>query len=441
MRDACDKIRCVAAPGLAPETPAAFAARNLRWNAPVLLSEAGVFVFGLAVFDAATVFPLLMNKLGSPDWLIGAARFLQTVGFAVPSLIAAHYIHGRPSHKRFMVGTAAVGRTLVQTLWPAILLLGRDHPRLALGYLVVVYSVFWLMDGFCAVSWTDIVAKAIPEGFRGRFFGLLQSISGASAVAAGALVTWVLERNTFGFPENYAVLAAFWAGSSAAGFAFLTAVREPVGRGLNGEDKPTFAEFLKGLAPLLRKYPRLRSIVLLRWTLDGTGVATAYYVLFARESLGVAATAAGVYLVAKNAGKIVTGPLWGLLSDRFSPVLTVRVIAAGMLAVPLLGIASGAVSPLLMVPLFFLMGTAEDGLWTTCQNLLYASVAEEDRPLAIGVATAALTVCAGYGLLGGLIATFLGYRATFYAALLFGAAGLAVALKIPCRLAEPTAAA
>jgi len=431
MPEACDNIRVVAVPGMATETSEEFAARNLKWNAPVLLMEAGLFIFGLAVFDGATVFPVLMNKLGSPDWLIGVTRFLQTIGFAVPSLIAAHYIHGRPYHKRFMLGTTAVGRSLVQTLWPVILFFGRDHPRLALGYIVVVYSAFWMVDGFCAVSWTDIVAKAIPSSFRGRFFGLMQSISGVLAVVAGGIVTWVLEKQAFGFPENYAVLAAFWAGSSVTSFLFLTSVREPVGVHIDPSEKPAFGSFLKGMMPLLKKYPRVRSIVLLRWTLDGTGLATAYYVLHAQERLGVAVAATGVYLIAKNVGKIATGPLWGLISDRYSPILTVRIIACCILAVPALGIASSYVSPLLMIPLFFLMGTAEDGLWTTCQNLLYASVGEADRPLAIGVVTTALTICAVYSLAGGVIATFMGYQATFYGALAFGLAGLIVALKIP----------
>lgn len=439
MRDAYDNIRIVAAPGMATETSEAFAARNLKWNAPVLLMEAGLFIFGLAVFDGATVFPVLMNKLGSPDWLIGVTRFLQTIGFAVPSLIAAHYIHGRPYHKRFMVGTTAIGRSLVQTLWPAILFLGRDHPRIALAYIVFVYSAFWMVDGFCAVSWTDIVAKAIPAFFRGRFFGLMQSFSGVLAVVAGGIVTTVLEKKAFGFPENYAILAAFWAGSSAASFVFLASVREPVGVQIDREEKPGFLSFLKGMVPLLKKYPRVRSIVMLRWTLDGAGLATAYYVLHAQENLGAAVAATGMYLIAKNVGKIATGPLWGHISDRYSPILTVRIIAGCIVAVPVLGIASSSVSAWLMIPLFFLMGTAEDGLWTTCQNLLYASVDEADRPLAIGVVTTALTLCAAYSLAGGLIATFWGYQATFFGALAFGLAGLVVALRIPRHIKAPMA--
>ncbi len=421
----------MAAPGLTTETSEAFAARNLKWNAPVLLMEAGLFIFGLAVFDGATVFPVLMNKLGSPDWLIGITRFLQTIGFAVPSLLAAHHIHGRSYHKRFMIGTTAIGRSLVQTLWPVIFLLGSNHPRLTLCYLIFVYSAFWMVDGFCAVSWTDIVAKAIPPDFRGRFFGFMQSISGILAVVAGTIVAWALNKDNFGFPENYTILAAFWAGSSVTSFMFLISIREPVGLHIDRSEKPKFRYFLKGMVPLLRKYPRVRSIIFLRWTLDGTGIATAYYVLHAQENLKVAVAATGIYLIAKNIGKIATGPLWGFISDRFSPILTVRIIACCVLAVPILGIYSSFISPLLMIPLFFLMGTAEDGLWTTCQNLLYASVDESDRPLAIGVVTTALTLCACYSLIGGLIATFFGYYATFICALAFGIAGLVVALKIP----------
>jgi MFS family permease len=390
-----------------------------------------MFMFGSTVFDSTTVLPTLMRELGASSLLIGVAKWIQALGFALPALLAAHYIHGRSRHKPFLVATASVSRLLVQTLWPVLLLFGLSNPSFVLGYVLTVYAAFWFFDGFCAVSWTDIVAKAILPRYRARFFGLMPTINGITAIIGAAIVGWVMKKGAGVMPDSYVVLAACWAGGSIMSFILLASVREPEGVSIEKEDRPSLLQFIRNAKPVLKKYPRLRSIVLLRWTLDGAGLASAFYVLYARENLGVAGAMLGVYIVSKSLGKMLTGPIWGFISDRFSPVVAVRVIAFTVSVVPILALTASAHWSWVIVILFFFMGSVEDGLWTTCQNLLYSSVSDHDRPLAVGIASVAQVPCAFYGLLGGILVQFGSYLTAFIVALAFASAGVVVALRVP----------
>src|SRR5229473_1413662 len=100
---------------------AAFAALHFRRNFAVLLIDACAFFAGLAFFDATTVLPVLLAKLGAQDWQIGFTRLVQTLGFTLPALLAAHRIHGRARHKSFMLTATSVGRIGLLTLPPVLL--------------------------------------------------------------------------------------------------------------------------------------------------------------------------------------------------------------------------------------------------------------------------------------------------------------------------------
>src|SRR5258708_18909117 len=88
---------------------ATFAAIHFRRNFIVLLIDACAFFAGLAFFDSTTVLPVLLSKLGASDWQIGLTRLIQTLGFTLPSLVAAHYIHGRANHRSFLLKVCLIG--------------------------------------------------------------------------------------------------------------------------------------------------------------------------------------------------------------------------------------------------------------------------------------------------------------------------------------------
>ncbi len=401
-----------------------------------MVTESCAFWVGFAFFDPTVVMPVLVAKLGGSDWVVGLTRLIQTLGFTLPALLAAHYIHGRRLHKPFLLATCAWGRIGLITLPIALLMFGKTHPTGVLVWLLFLYAIFWLMDGGCAVSWFDIIGKTIPPQVRGRFFGAMQTFSGIAAVGSGLIAQRLLASTSMGFPVNFAVLAIFWCVGLLISQVLLMLIREPPGVQEDNHVRLSLKDYLKQAVPLLRQRPRFAKIVLARVLLDGSTVALPFYVLFAQRDLRAGAAQVGIYLVCQNVGRIATGHLWGWTSDRFGPVAGLRCVAVTAFAAPALALASSNLGlPGLMLGVFFLLGAAQDGLWTVCSNSLIEAVSDTERPLAMAVASFLQIPGALFAPIGGLIAQMASYPVVFGVALGFTLAGFIATLRVSPRAA------
>lgn len=403
---------------------------SYRRNFGLLVGEAGIFMAGLAFFDSATVYPLLLARLGASDALIGASRFVQVLGFTLPALFAAHRIHGRATHKGFLLKTCAVARVGLFTIPIALLLLARESPTTALAWVFGMTTVFWVMDGACAVSWFDIVAKTIPARIRGRFFGAMQATAGALAICAGLLVHQILRSPQLPYPANFALLSMLWFVGAMGSQLGLWLIEEPHGQGLPSDERWGLRAYLGQTIPLLNRSPRLRALILTRVLLDGAGLAAPFYVLFAQRDLGVSLHMAGIYTIAQNAGRVATGPVWGWVSDRAGSSAAVTAISICVLATPLAALAATGATPWVLVIVFVLMGAVMDGVWMVMSTAILATVDSADRPLAVGVASVCQTPSALYGPLGGLLAGLTSYRVVFGTAAAMALAGVVMSLRI-----------
>lgn len=411
-------------------SPEDLAARHFRRNFGLLIAEAGAFMAGIAFFDGSTVYPLLLARLGASDALIGGARLVQVLGFTLPALFAAHYIHGRAKHKRFMLTTCALARVPLCTVPIAILFVSPKHPSIALACVFAVIAFFYLMDGACAVSWFDIVAKTIPARVRGRFFGVMQTTAGLFAIGAGVAVHHVLRSPALPYPTNFALLASLWFAGAMMSQLGLTLVYEPPGAEASPDSRLTLSDYLRQAGPLLRSSPRLRALIITRVLLDGAGLAAPFYVLFAQRDLGTSLQMAGVYTIAQNAGRVSTGPLWGWLSDRVGTGAAVRSIAFCIVLTPCMALLATTPTAWIMIIVFALMGAVMDGVWMVMSTALLEAVPAKDRPLAVGVASVCQTPSAVYGPLGGVLAGKTSYRFVFAVAAAFGLLGLISALRL-----------
>lgn len=417
----------------AEDTQSEFARQHQGWNLAVLLTESCAYNFGMACLDQSTVLPALLARLGASDVAIGFFRLASVLGLALPAVLAADRINGRPNHKRFLLTTTGTARMGLLLLPPGILLLATRQPAALIILILVVLTNFATMEGAGTVSWFDILAKTVPARLRGRFFGAMQSTGGLLAIVSGALVAFTLQH--LAYPSNYAVLAACWCVGAGISFAGLTMVREPAGPAAPPDERPSLLEFSRGGIALLRANHRLARLVVARFLLDGAGIALPFYVLFARQDLRMAETTVGGFILAKYLGKVLTGPLWGAISERIGSFAGVRAVATMVVAVPILGLASGWGSPWLIFAAFFLIGAAEDGLWMACSTALLESVSAEERPMAVGIATMLQAPSAIYGPIGGAVAQLAGYPVTICLALATTLCGLAVIPRAPKRSA------
>ncbi len=362
--------------------------------------------------------------------MIGLTRLIQTLGYTLPALISAHAIHGRARHKSYLLLTCYLARAGLFTLPPVFFYFAQSRPTFVLVWFLVVTGIFWTLDGACAVSWFDIVAKTIPGRARGRLFGTMQALSGVAGIAVGKVVEMILAPDGLPFPANFAVLAGGWCVGVIGSQIGLHMLREPDGVVDDGEEKPSFREYVRQAPALLRRNPGVGRILAARLVLDGVGMAAPFYALFATRDMGISLGTVGLYMLVQSCGKVLGGPVWGWLSDRHGPVIGLRTVACFAAAVPGLALLAGHGVGAALPVIFFVLGAIQDGLWMVTTNTLFESVDDRDRPMAIGVLSLGQTPVAIYGPLGGVIAAATSYVTGFGVALVFGVAGVLLTLRI-----------
>jgi len=412
------------------ERAARYAALHLRWNVTFLELEAIIFLGGMAFFDFNTVLPVLLHRLGASDFLIGFTRFLSVMGYAFPALFAAHLIHGRIRHKWVMLTMCGISRTALLAIPISLLLWGGTHPFSVAFVCVSSLGVFWLFDGASAISWMDILGKAIHERIRGRFFGIMQTLGGMAAMGAGIATAAILSRRFLVFPYNFALLAGVWCVAAGVAQVMLSMIREPEGVIDPVEAKPSSKDYLRRVFPLLRDHPSIGKIIGAKLLMDGAGMALPFYILFARQRFHISLAMVGIYLFVQNIGRLSTGPLWGWLSDRYGAYVGLRWVAGAIFCAPLFALLSWRLGGWMIPVVFYLVGAVQDGCWMTTTNAVLCAAGEHDRPFTLAVSSLFQMPSALWGPLGGLLLQEFSYGPVFTAALICGAGGLLLTMRL-----------
>ena len=181
---------------------------------------------------------------------------------------------------------------------------------------------------------------------------------------------------------------------------------------------------------MIRQNVGLKRLVIARILAEGVVMAMPFYALYAQRELRVGLGLIGTCLISKGLGKVVTGPLWGVLGDRFGAAWSFVFVTIALAAAPFLALAARPQIVWVIPTIFFLLGAIQDGVWMTSSNTMLTLVRDDERPLAVGVVSLCQAPGALLGIMGGMIATKYGYVSLFTIAALFGVCCIASAIGL-----------
>ena len=408
---------------------AGFVRANLRWNFIALSSDYGLFGLGLTFASTWTVLAAFAERLGASNLVIGALPAVQTVGWALPSVLAANYVE-RQARKLPLILVVTVWERVPYLLMGIVaLLLAESRPTLALALTLLLVATMAVSGGSIMPAWMDLIGKVIPVSVRGRFFATGTVISGLTGVAGAAAVGVLLSQ--YPYPRGYALcfFAAFAA--LAASFFFLAATREypapptkpPIG----------FGAYMRRLPGVLRSDHNFSAYLGARAFGLVSTMGHAFYTVFALTRLGAGDEQVGVFTFWVLAAQTVSTVAWGWLADRHGHKV-VLVLGTGA---AVLGnvVALVAAEPQHMYLAFAAMGAYLSAVGVSHLAIMLEFSAPEDRPTYVGLAGTLLSPFAfAAPLLGGLLADAVGYPVVFAAAAVLAAASAAF---LVCAVREP----
>lgn len=384
--------------------------KNLRRNYVAHLLHGLLGQTGFRLINAPTMLPAYVLLLSGSELAVGVTRSLQFFGMFLSPLLGASLIEHR---KRVLpIGLWIGGTMRLQVLGIALAGL-----LLAPGPAVIAIAAFLFLFGFLlgmqGVIFNFLLSKVIPVAQRGRLLGLRNALAGATAaVVAYFGGQYLLNSNALG--NGYAATFLFAFGLTSLGLCMLLFVREPVPPEVR---PPTqLRERLRDLPALLRADRAFTRYFLSRALATMGRMAAPFYIVQARDTIGLSGTSVAVLTAAFVGANSVANLGWGVMADR-TGFRRVFVMALGIWIVSVCGLML-AQTLTEFVLAFIGIGAGMGGFQMAAQNMVLEFGRREDLPLRIAVANTAQEGVGAIGpILGAVVAISLGLNVLYWIAI------------------------
>lgn len=415
----------------------ATAQRYLRRNFSLGVANGVFFNLSSALLDPSLVLTWLASQLTSSNLLIGLVMPINQGGWFLPQLLISGYLQGR-QRKLPLYVAMSVPRILCWVSMVLALFLVTDRTVLVIVFYTLL-TVYSLAEGLAGLPFMDIVAKAIPSTRRGAFFGWRRFLGSILALGGSLVVKYVLdERRGLAFPHNFGIL--FFLSSLVISVAMISfgLIVEPVEPVLN--QSVALLSQVKRALHLPRRDANYGRFLVVRFLVTVAGMATPFYIVYAKRALGVSAGMIGVYLIWATLAGIASTLVWGRISDRRGNRGLILLVGLVGLVAPLAALlipvlvrwqpSVAAQAPYAFAIVFVLSSIFQMGLTIGYLNYLLDIARAEDRPLYIGLANTLTGLAVLASAIGGLIVDLAGLTVLFWVAAAFYAGALLFAVRL-----------
>ncbi len=403
---------------------------NLRWNFTVNTLDVAFFLLGLSFISQATIMPLLVRRLTDSTLAIGLIPAIYSIGYLLPQLLIANYAEGLRRKKRFLLIISGIGeRGPYLAIGLLVLTLGARSPALTLVGFFLLLATTAISAGLGTPPWYDLIAKVIPAQRRGLWAGVSRGLGSLLGIGGAALAGLLLAD--YDFPSGFGL--CFLAASVSLGISWisLSLNREP--DSIVTKPRVKLTAYLRQLPAVLRRdanylhYLIARSVAVL-----GT-MATGFIMVYGVDRFGFQGQTVGLLTGVLVASQALMNLLLGTVADRIGHrvVLAFAALAMALAAASVLVVSSEAWLALT----FALIGASTAGNLVSGLNIILEFCEAEDRPTYIGLTNTLMAPATALApIIGAALASAIGYRSMFAAAVvlaLIGAALLQIWVREP----------
>ncbi|QPH52858.1 MFS transporter [Pontivivens ytuae] len=372
------------------------------------------------LIDPKLVLSWLLTSLGAPTLYAGLLVPVREAGALLPQIFTAGPIASRARRKWvWAAGAAGQGICAGGMVVAALTLSGAA----AGATIVALLAALALSRSICSVAYKDVLGKTAPQHARGTATGL------AGSVAAGGTILYGLLLSAGIFDKQVLVICgiALAAGLWLLAGALFTTLAEEANPGEGGTPRETLAKL-----PLIWQERALGRFILVRGLLTATALAPPFMVTLGTSGAGESFGALGLLVLASAGAALVSGWVWGRLSDRSSRKV---LIYAGLAAAVTLGLTtalalSGPLGMVTLPALLFGLMLAYQGVRVGRSTYLVDLAPEEQRTLYTALSNTVIGVILIAGAGFGILAQFAGAATVIAIMAAMSAGGALLALTL-----------
>ena len=400
--------------------------RNLNVNFLSYLAHGVLSQIGFRLVNVPTFIPAYLLILsGGSNFVVGLALFFQGLGQAVTPIWGANVISYRKRVVPIAIAIGFIMRTNILFIGLAGLYFSN---QLTLVLVILFLGLFGLAEGMQGVVFNYLTSKILPLRLRGRLMGLRNFFGGLSASIFALFVGDYLLGNQDKLEGySYSFIIAFFI--SIFGLISLILIREPAPPEIG--KKQSFPEQLKAISVFLRKDPNFRFFFWARTVATMGKMTLPFYVLYAGQEVGFSGYFLGVLTSVFTLSHTFSNLLWGAMADlRGFRLVFLSSIIFWILST---SVYFFSVSFAASIVVFSVVGASISGFENSSRAIVLEFGTLKERPNLIATTNTAAQMAGALGpLLGGLIASWLGYKAVFFLGICFlFAAALMVIIFVP----------
>jgi len=392
--------------------------RNLRRNYAAHLAHGLLGQTGMRLINAPTFIPYYISMLAGLDAAAGIARGLQYLGMFLSPVLGATIIE----HRRRVLGVGFVIGALMRLQILGLALAGLLLPTPWPLYTAWIFlGLFGFFLGIQGVVFNFLVSKVIPVARRGSLLGLRNGVAGITASGVAVYAGTLVSKNVLGNGYAATFLIAFVL--TSIGLLMLTFVREPASPQVR--DAARVRERLRELPALLRSDRAFTRYFLARAAATFGRMAMPFYVLYARDSVGLDGAAlgriTGAFILSQAMGPLIGG----IVADRRGFRFVFQASLLTWMAAVVLLMNTSTDAGLLVV--FAALGAGIGGFQMSSQNLVLEFGSRRNLPMRIAVANSTSELVAAIGsIVGGVLALVVALPVVFWAAIALQAVAFTV---------------
>lgn len=393
--------------------------QNRRWNYAANLLDSSTFAITKASLTEITILPFFISQLTQNAVIIGLTPAISWLGFSLPQLFGAYFVHSSIRHKPFIVLMGWLERVAILGMFLMTLTIGLLPATVVLAGFLATYCGFCSTAGLLTPPYSNFYAKHIPSG-RGLFLGVQTVIYGALGVVGAELVRMQLSASVF--PYNM---------QSVLGWAFVLSLPAMIAfHGLREVPSPivgppqSFVTYLRAIPALLRENPALKQLLKIRSLLALGKLSVPFLAVYAIERFHLEAGYVATYTAIMLGSQSVSALAWGFFADRLNYRWLWLCSAVIVLVQAVLALV--APSATWFIVIFLLIGLNLGAESAALPHTLYSVSPPAETTRVIGLTNTVLApILAAGPVIGGVLINQFSYTAALLAAVIVAAIGVA----------------
>lgn len=344
-----------------------------------------LFGFGGSVNGSMTYYlgipAAYLAYLGASATQIGSLTAIMWAGFSLPQLWAAYATESWTIKKRFMAAAVFLSSITWLLAGTSILLFGSVKSAFIIWLFLIFYAwaVSWI--GMFMPANFSLLFKITPTAHIGHLIGIIFAIQFLGSFVGGFAIKEI--NHSWNEPSNYAVLFLLTVMFSAIIAGILLWIREPEGESIR--PAPSFGEYLKKCAGVLRTDRLFVRFLIAKWLMSGHYVIMAFLLVYLIREHGFDPRNAGWVSSFNALGLAIAGFTLAKISDMFGPkymLMTSQIIAVSYVVLILLTPSPGM---MILCGIFIITGLAEmsDNVGYTNMSLFCCPTEDKSTYIAV----------------------------------------------------------